>query len=452
MLFRKVRLIVLLDKAGTEIWRHGKGRNWCRSAAKDAMKKDQLVIYEDILTSGGPDTAIRLLLKTVVVIPVDEGGKRFYLYADSGTKEKFSEDEIWQLVGLAKYILWKINIEDNQEKGNALKTIFVGESNAARKIRQQIKKASKGDFPVFIGGETGVGKSIAAKLIHELSSRKGKFIVVNCASIPETLFETELFGYRAGAFTGAKGNKPGLVEEAEGGTLFLDEIIEMPLSVQAKLLDFLERKMYRRVGDTIERLADVRIVSASNYSVKEALSSGKLRADLYYRLSLYLINIPPLRQRPDDVEDIINYYGEFLYGRVISEDALLYLKSHPLPGNVRQLINIIRRLGIEGKGEVGVEELKRVLPYSEFIGECREREGVINGLWKEIEEGGNFWDVVWRKFISRELNRRQVNEFLRKGLTISGGKWKKLCKVMGISKDYYKFMALLKKYDLKINL
>ncbi len=181
---------------------------------------------------------------------------------------------------------------------------------------------------MFIEGETGTGKGLVAEAIHELSGEEGKFVAVNCPSVPSSLFESELFGHCKGAFTDAKGGKAGLVEEAAGGTLFLDEITEIPLEVQGKLLRFVEAGRFRRVGETEERRVEVRIIAATNRDVGEAIREGRLRSDLFYRLSQRHIVIRPLRERREDIDELLEYYGGLLRGRRLTKEALLLIKDY----------------------------------------------------------------------------------------------------------------------------
>jgi len=214
---------------------------------------------------------------------------------------------------------------------------------------------------VLITGESGTGKEMVATAVH-LQSRRAhrRFVTVNCSAIPETLFESELFGHVRGAFTGAIADRVGLLKEADGGTIFLDEVAEMPLAVQPKLLRALQNGMVRRVGEADERRVDVRVVAATNRDVKRALVEGRLREDLYYRLSVFHIEIPPLRERREDIPLLANYFrarvARRLKKRVVrfSERAQYYLLHYDYPGNVRELENAVERaVTLAERGEVG---------------------------------------------------------------------------------------------------
>jgi len=240
---------------------------------------------------------------------------------------------------------------------------------ASREMEDILKKASlfaRTDAPVLILGESGVGKELIARFIHKESCRKGKFVAVNCAAIPRDLFESELFGYERGAFTGALKTKKGLFEEADGGTLFLDEVGELPLELQPKLLRVLQEGKVRRVGALTEKAVDVKIVAATNRNLKELVDKGKFREDLYYRLNVLVLRIPPLRERPEDILELAGFflkkYSE-RYGKKveITPGALQKLLSYPFPGNVRELENIIHRLVVFSAGKITEEDLKELV-------------------------------------------------------------------------------------------
>ena len=227
---------------------------------------------------------------------------------------------------------------------------LIGKNPSMQKIYDLIERISDTSSNVLITGESGTGKELVAKAIHYNGVRKeGRFIALNCAAIPETLLESELFGYKKGAFTDAKSDKKGLIFEASEGTLFLDEITEMPSTLQAKLLRVIEEKEVRPLGDTTSYPIDVRIISTSNRDIGTSVQQGRFREDLYYRLKVIDIELPPLRERREDipilVQHFIHKFGKELKRSVsgISEGALKILVSYSWPGNVRELENIIQR-------------------------------------------------------------------------------------------------------------
>jgi DNA-binding NtrC family response regulator len=237
----------------------------------------------------------------------------------------------------------------------ALKRL-VGVSPALTLIKQQILMAAKSDVTVLVTGETGTGKELVAQAIHYLSPRAARpFIPVNCGAIPATLFENELFGHRPGAFTDARSREVGLLTEAENGTLFLDELDALPLTVQVKLLRFLEDHTYRPLGSSRTIRADVRMVTATNADLRQALATGAFRMDLYYRLSVIHLVLPPLRDRGGDVVLLAEHFLQRHApngGWRFSPPALDVLRSYHWPGNVRELQNLIQRLVIMGSPRV----------------------------------------------------------------------------------------------------
>jgi two-component system response regulator HydG len=234
---------------------------------------------------------------------------------------------------------------------------LIGKSLPMRQLYQQISKIAGTDASVLITGESGTGKELVAQTLHELSPRReATFLPLNCAAISATLMESELFGHEKGAFTNAIERHPGCFEQADGGTLFLDEITEMPLEVQAKFLRVLEERQVRRIGGNANVSISVRVVAATNREPASAVKEGKLRQDLFYRLSVFHLGMPPLRQRCDDIPLLAHFFLEFFatkYRQPIPEWAADYtaaLQSHSWPGNVRELRNAMERLSVLSTG------------------------------------------------------------------------------------------------------
>ncbi len=239
----------------------------------------------------------------------------------------------------------------------------IAESAAMKKVLSLVNKIAETQAPVLITGESGTGKEVIAKLVHQLSPRaEGPFIKINCAAIPETLLEAELFGYEKGSFTGATQSKPGLFELAEGGTLFLDEIAEMPPSLQAKLLRVLQDNTFRRLGGLKELKVNFRLITATNRDLHRMIQEGLFREDLFWRLNVINIHLPPLRERREDIVPLTKYFIEKFnqkYGKSIkglSQEALVALYNHPFPGNVRELENRLERGIILAEGEILTKE------------------------------------------------------------------------------------------------
>jgi two-component system NtrC family response regulator len=234
----------------------------------------------------------------------------------------------------------------------------LGESAPMRAIFDAIRKVATTDAPVLILGESGTGKEMAAKAIHQRSNRKaGPFIAINCGAIPETLLESELFGHEKGAFTGAHVQRKGRIENANEGTLFLDEIGEIPLSLQVKLLRFLQEQIIERVGGRQSIQINTRVVAATNVELKKAMAAGKFREDLYYRLAVVQISLPPLRERENDVRLLAQYFLNRFAAEVgkssltFDAEAVRALNKYAWPGNVRELENCVRRAVIMAEGK-----------------------------------------------------------------------------------------------------
>ena len=228
---------------------------------------------------------------------------------------------------------------------------FAGDSESARSVRQLLLKLSQAPFSaLMITGETGTGKGLAARILHHSGPRAaGPLIEINCAALPRDLLESELFGHEAGAFTGAKGRRRGLIEQAHGGTVFLDEIGEMPVDLQAKLLTVIEDCKLRRLGAESEIQVDVQIMAATNKDPEEHIRNGRLRADLYHRVSVFKLELPPLRQRIEDLRELLpNIVAEYnaIAGKQVNNipaEVWLRLQAHHWPGNVRELRNVVER-------------------------------------------------------------------------------------------------------------
>ena len=295
---------------------------------------------------------------------------------------------------------------------------LIGKSPPMQKIYDLIERISDSSGNVLITGESGTGKELVAKAIHYNGVRKeGRFIAVNCAAIPETLLESELFGYKKGAFTDAKTDKRGLIFGATEGTLFLDEITEMSPMLQAKLLRVIEEREVRPLGDTNSHPVDVRIISASNRDIKELIHQGRFREDLYYRLKVIDIELPPLRERREDipllVQHFINRFGKEPKRNVsgVSQDCLKLLTNYLWPGNVRELENIIQRA-------ITLTQNETILP--EDLPPSMLQEADENLLDKGLKE----------KFTIDQLEK----EYIRKVLIEVGGNKSKAAEILGLDR------------------
>ena len=304
---------------------------------------------------------------------------------------------------------------------------LIGKSPSMQKIYDLIERISDISSNVLITGESGTGKELVAKAIHYNGVRKeGPFVAINCAAIPETLLESELFGYKKGAFTDAKSDKKGLIFEANEGTLFLDEITEMPLTLQAKLLRVIEEREVRPLGDTNSYPIDVRIISTSNCDITSSIQQGRFREDLYYRLKVIDIDMPALRERKEDIPILVQHFIQKFSKELkkavsgVSGDALKILLNYPWPGNVRELENIIQRAITLSQHEViSPEDLPASIIQKadeKLFEKAMEEKFTLDQLEKEyvrrvlIETGGNKSKAAERLGLDRKTLYRKLQE------------------------------------------
>jgi two-component system response regulator PilR (NtrC family) len=343
-------------------------------SAIEAVKKDifNLVITDmKMPKASGLDLLKRVkkISSDIVVVIITAFGttesavEAMKLGAYDYIQKPFQMDDIRLVVknALEKQKLQKdVSILKEQLMPPSLENI-IGRSPAVKSLFGVVAKSAESTASVLITGESGTGKELFAKAIHSLSSRKDNhFVAVNCAAIPEGLLESELFGYMKGAFTGAASNKQGLFELANEGTLFLDEIGEMTLSLQAKLLRVIEGRTFRRVGGVSDIKVNVRIISATNKNIHELIEKKLFREDLYFRLNVLSINVPPLRERREDIPHLVGHFLKKFAGDTMrfSQDAVKLLQNYKWQGNVRELENIIERLALLCDGEIiGIEHL-----------------------------------------------------------------------------------------------
>ena len=242
--------------------------------------------------------------------------------------------------------------------------VVFGNSETMLVVRDRLTKLAGANVPVLIQGESGTGKDIIARMIHQASPwRSGPWVKVNCPAIPGTLLESELFGYEKGAFTGAYGVKPGRVEMAHRGTLFLDEISELDLALQSKLLQLLQDGQFCRIGAQEDKKVEVRVVCATNRKLEQEVENGSFRSDLFYRINVVNLHLPPLRERARDIPDLVNYFLEYnnrkynCRAKPLSTEMMSVLRKYHWPGNVRELENLIKRYVILGNEEVLLADL-----------------------------------------------------------------------------------------------
>jgi len=249
-------------------------------------------------------------------------------------------------------------IDESRQKLLLNKRLVVA-SKSMVQIMELVLRMSQVDSNVLILGETGVGKEVLAKIIHEMSHRyMGPFIKIDCGSIPETLIESELFGYESGAFSGAKsGGKTGMMELANGGTVFLDEVGELPLPIQVKLLQVLQESRFRKVGGTKIICVDIRVISATNRNLEKMVAQGSYRQDLFYRLNVVPIKLPPLRDRTEEIPDLVNHFlsklrDKYKTYKTFSPKIMKFFMNYQWPGNIRELENMVERLVVTTKEDV----------------------------------------------------------------------------------------------------
>jgi two-component system response regulator PilR (NtrC family) len=314
---------------------------------------------------------------------------------------------------------------------------LIGNSEEMLKVYSLIKKVADTKANVLVLGESGTGKELVAQAIHENSSRKDKpFVVINCGGIPEHLLESELFGYMKGAFTGAYSDKPGLFEVAQGGTIFLDEIGELPSLLQVKLLRVIQEKAFRRVGGSKDITVDVRIIAATNQDLEKKVEDGSFREDLYYRLHVIPVQIPPLRERKEDIPILTRHFIERYakeFGKEIkkiSSYAMELLMGYRFPGNVRELENIIER-------SVALETSNIVLPENLVLSKNNQH-GQRSLLDIELpEEGINLNDEM----------AKIESAFIKKALEMANGSKSKAAELLNVSLDSLRYR--LEKLDLR---
>jgi PAS domain S-box-containing protein len=345
------------------------------------------------------------------------------------TNQMFDDDG--QLTGVVA------TIKDITEEAAPQKREVIGESGPMREVMNFVRRVAASEATtILLEGENGTGKDLIAKTLHYQSVRQAEpFIAINCAAIPETLLESELFGYEKGAFTDARSQKRGIFELADKGTLFLDEIGEIPLMLQAKLLRVLEEQSFRRLGGLKDIKLDLRVIAATNKNLREAVKEGAFRQDLYFRLNVIQIMIPPLRERPEDILPLTRFFVEH-YNRKfkrsiegVNEPAARLLMTHDWPGNVRELRNAIERAMI-------LEETAQITPPSLPIAIARPENGVAAAAAPAME--------IPTEGLSLEDNERSL---LAKALEKTAGNQTQAARLLRITRDTLRYK--MKKFNLR---
>jgi DNA-binding NtrC family response regulator len=336
---------------------------------------------------------------------------------------------------------------------------LIGASPAVAALRQDLEQASRCDAKVLITGESGVGKEIAANLIHSASERRRHpLVTVNCAALTESLLETELFGHVRGSFTGADRDRCGALERAHHGTVFMDEVGEMTPRMQGLLLRFLETGEIQRVGsDRMETRVNVRVIAATNRNLGDAVSSDRFREDLYYRLNVIQLRLPPLRERLDDLPALLTHFLSSFANQYrmpvpsVSADAMAMLASYGWPGNVRELRNVAERLVVRSRNGAidvadlppsvrgGTEPQRSPAPLPRSTADARFDQLVV--------ARESFWSAVYAPFMSRDLTRDDLRMLVRRGLEQTGGSYRRLTELFNMPDgDYRRFLSFLRKH------
>jgi DNA-binding NtrC family response regulator len=345
---------------------------------------------------------------------------------------------------------------------------LIGQSAAIDLIKQEIDLAARSDAKVLVTGPSGVGKEIVARLIHiESHRRQGPIVTINCAGVPDTLLESELFGHVRGSFTDAHRDRRGWLEQADGGTIFMDEVGEMSLRMQAVLLRFLETGEIQRVGsDRPLARVDVRVIAATNKRLIERIPEGAFREDLYYRLNVIHIEIPPLCERREDIRVLMNHFVE-MFGGIhrtpapeLTTDAWAAIHAYDWPGNVRQLKNVAERLVVRCRSKLVTagdlppeiagprKAVPPVPPTPNALLPAAPDLPQVKELLDRMRAGESFWSVVYEPFVAHDLTRDDVRGIVREGLLRTHGSYRILIALFNMeSSDYKRFLSFLRKHE-----
>jgi DNA-binding NtrC family response regulator len=339
---------------------------------------------------------------------------------------------------------------------------LISASAAMREIGQEVLYAARSDAKVLISGESGVGKEVVARLVHQRSRRgQSPLVTINCAGVPDSLLESELFGHVRGSFTDAHRDKRGWFEQAHGGTIFMDEVGEMSMRMQALLLRFLENGEIQRVGcDRVSSMVDVRVIAATNKNLLEHTANKTFREDLYYRLNVIHLAIPPLRERREDVPLLFDHFLR-TYGKrhhidppTLLEETMARLVAYDWPGNVRELKNVAERLVIRREGAIiSPEDLPREIAgkWSGPIPIETVQPGRLTPdvLYERMSVGGeSFWSVVYEPYMAHDLTRHDLRAIVSRGLERTRGNYKALVQSFNLEPaDYKRFLSFLRKHE-----
>ena len=337
---------------------------------------------------------------------------------------------------------------------------LIGSSHQMTALQNQVRRVAASDAKVLITGESGVGKELVAHALHNASQR---FVPVYCGWLPLSILESELFGHVKGSFTGAFRDQAGKLELAHLGTVFLDELGEMTPRMQSLLLRFLETGELQKIGgDQIGTKVDVRVIAATNRDLQAMVRQGTFREDLYYRIRVIHLHVPPLRERRQDIPELVEHFlrrfteGTSLLTRGISPEAMALLIQHSWPGNVRELENVLERLVVTGQNEnIQEDELPpEVLPNAEQQTSAAATQSmtIADELYKELtQEGKCFWTSVYPLYMQREITRGNVRDLVRKALEETCGSYRVVTRMFNMQDtDYKRFLNFLRKHDCQV--
>ncbi|SDY37128.1 sigma-54 interaction domain-containing protein [Eubacterium barkeri] len=448
--------IVIANKEGTVLW----GNHYYSELAKydiqkyigrdirEISKEEDVVLHNDrtlIDTIGESNREITEIVKystndyvitTAAPVSTMGTGTEYILYTITNYSETMRmERELSNIA--AKVDAIEIQLQQEQLEGMLQKEIIV-ESPEMKRIYQMAARLAPSDVSVMLLGESGVGKDVLAKFIHRISPRsQSKFIHVNLGAIPESLFESQLFGYEPGAFTGAsKNGKIGLIQLADGGTLFLDEVGELPLEIQVKLLQVVQDKEVRRIGGIESIPVDIRIISATNRHLPQMVEAGSFRLDLYYRLNVVEVKIPPLRERREEIVKLSTLFleefnAEYNKKRVITNDVFTVFSQYPWPGNIRELRHVIESLVVISRSEViDLEDLPGEMQAEKD--QMKKRQESITPIGGPVGSLKEMVASLEKRMIKRALDQQETALSAAKSLGIDASTLSKKRKRYGI--------------------
>lgn len=340
---------------------------------------------------------------------------------------------------------------------------LIGRSAAIRGLEEEITYAARSDAKVLITGESGVGKEVLARLIHRRSKRAHhQLMAINCAGLPDSLLESELFGHVRGSFTGAYRDKPGLLETANSGTVFMDEVGEMSLRMQAILLRFLETGEIQRVGsERAQARVDVRVIAATNRNLTERIAARDFREDLYYRLNVIHLTVPALRERREDIPPLLDHFMQVFSERhrvsrpQVAPEAQSMLVGYRWPGNVRELKNFVERLVLRSRtGTITVADLPSEIAPAPLpaASVASPRSQAVDSMFDRMTRlRESFWTVVYEPFMLRDMTRDDLRALVSRGLEQTRGSYRILVDLFAMApEDYKRFLNFLRKHDCQV--